>query len=399
MTSPEIVTAAPTGVAAAPDRDDRPSVRERWLLWRNAWLAKPGFQRWSMRAPLMRLVARRHANAMFAVITGFVQTKTLTAAVDAGIINALAQRPMAAPALAAAAGLDLPAMQRLLAAARSIDLVEPLGNDRWTLGQRGAALSTNRGALAMIEHHKLFYADLGDPLAMLQRGRGGGELAAFWTYAEAAGRGEAAAGDDPGTNAYSALMAASQPMVAEQVLEAFDFGKLRRLLDVGGGHGAFVAEIAAHHPGLDLMLFDLPPVAARAATVLAARGLARVAVHGGSFRDDALPVGADGTGPDAISLVRILHDHDDAVVSALLAKAHAALPPGGTLLIAEPMAETPGAEAMGDAYFGLYLWAMGSGRPRTADAYRAMLATAGFASAREVRTPIPMVARLIVARR
>ena len=63
---------------------------------------------------------------------------------------------------------------------------------------------------------------------------------------------------------------------------------------------------------------------------------------------------------------------------ALLTKVHAALPPGGTLLIAEPMAGTPGAEAMGDAYFGLYLWAMGSGRPRTAEAYRAMLRAAGF---------------------
>ncbi len=50
-------------------------------------------------------------------------------------------------------------------------------------------------------------------------------------------------------------------------------------------------------------------------------------------------------------------------------RAHDALPPGGTLLIAEPMAGTPGAEAMGDAYFGLYLWAMGSGRPRSAAAY------------------------------
>jgi demethylspheroidene O-methyltransferase len=369
-------------------------IRERWLVWRNAWLASPAFQRWTMRTPLMRLVARHHANAMFAVITGFVQTKTLTAAVDTGVIAALAKAPMDESALAAAAGLDLAAMQRLLAAARSIDLVEPLGEGRWTLGQRGAALSTNKGALAMIEHHKLFYDDLADPVTMLRRGRGGGELAAFWTYAEAAGRGDAAAGDDPGTQAYSGLMAASQPMVAEQVIEAFDFSKFRRLLDVGGGHGAFLAEVAARHSGLALSLFDLPPVAARAVEVLAARGLARVAVHGGSFRDDPLPVGAD-----VISLVRILHDHDDSVVAALLAKAHAALPPGGTLLIAEPMAETPGAEAMGDAYFGLYLWAMGSGRPRTAAAYRSMLAAAGFGDAREVRTPLPMVTRLVVARR
>lgn len=372
----------------------KPTLRERFLLWRNGWLMRPDFQRVMMRLPLFRRVSRHHAGAMFGVITGFVYTKTLTAAVDLGIIARLAQAPASTDALAQLADLPLPAMQRLLAAAAAIDLVESLGEDRWTLGQRGAALASNKGALAMIEHHKLFYDDLADPVAMLRRGRGGGKLAAFWSYAEAAGRGEPASAEDPGTRAYSALMAASQPMVAEQVLEAYDFSRHRRLLDIGGGHGAFVAEVAARHPGLGLALFDLPPVAAAAREVLAGRGLAHVEAHGGSFRDDPLPAGYD-----LMSLVRILHDHDDAVVEALLAAVHAALPPGGRLLIAEPMAGTPGAEAMGDAYFGLYLWAMGSGRPRTAEAYREMLARAGFARVQELSTGLPMVTRLLVASR
>jgi demethylspheroidene O-methyltransferase len=376
------------------DGEVSPGWRERWLLWRNSWLSDPRFQRWSMRMPFLRATAQRHANAMFGVITGFVYTKTLTAAVDLGIIAACAEAPQSEAALAERAGLAPAAMGRLLAAAASIDLVEALPGNRWTLGQRGAALANNKGALAMIEHHKLFYTDLADPVAMLKRGRGGGELARFWSYAEAAGRGDPAAADDPGTQAYSALMAASQPMVAEQVLEAFDFRGKRKLLDIGGGHGAFLAEVAAMHPELPLALFDLPPVAATARGVLAAKGLDRVEVTGGSFRDDPLPGGAD-----VISLVRILHDHDDAVVTALLATVHAALPPGGTLLIAEPMAGTKGAQAMGDAYFGLYLWAMGSGRPRTAEAYRAMLNAAGFSHVVERRTGVPMVTRLLVATR
>jgi demethylspheroidene O-methyltransferase len=375
-------------------------LRERWLLLRNRWLSSPEFQRWSMRLPLLRGTARRHASAMFSVITGFVYTKTLTATVDLGIIAALLKAPESTQRLAEIAGLDAAAAERLLAAAWSIDLVEPLAGDRWTLGQRGAALATNPGALAMIEHHKLFYADLADPVAMLRQGRGGGQLAAFWSYADAAGKGLPATGDAAGAvQAYSALMAASQPMVAEQILEAHDFSRARLLLDIGGGHGAFVAEVAARHPGLALSIFDLPPVAERARAVLADRGLGRVAVHGGSFRDDPLPVGVDGRSADLMTLVRILHDHDDAVVAALLAKIHAALPPGGSLVVAEPMAGTPGAEAMGDAYFGLYLWAMGSGRPRTAEAYIAMLRTAGFSGVREVRTGLPMVTRMLVATR
>ena len=197
--------------------DFTPSWRELWLLRRNRWLADPGFQRWSMRMPLLRGVAARHATSMFGIITGFVYTKTITAAVDAGIIAALAKAPATTQALADAAGLETGAMARLLGAAQAIDLVEPLPGGRWTLGQRGAALSNNHGALAMIEHHKLFYDDMSDPLAMLRQGRGGGRLAEFWSYAGAAGRGEpagatldpadlirAATGHPPATDAYLA---------------------------------------------------------------------------------------------------------------------------------------------------------------------------------------------------
>ena len=65
--------------------------------------------------------------------------------------------------------------------------------------------------------------------------------------------------------------------------------------------------------------------------------------------------------------------------------------------LGEPMAQTRGAEAMGDAYFGLYLWAMGQGRPRTAAEIRTMLAEAGFSESRQVPTRQPIIASLIVA--
>ena len=384
--------------------DATKSLRLRWLNARNRMLADPAFQRFAMRNILLRGTARRHANSMFAVISGFVQTKVLTATVDAGVIRRLSAGPASTAELAAGAGLGMEAMQRLLGAAAAIDLVELAVPDLWVLGQRGAALSTNQGALAMIEHHKLFYDDLADPIALLKGGRGQSRLARFWTYAPAAGRGEPAAADaaswqgggsDGGSVApYSALMAASQPMVAEQVIDAYRFDRHQCLMDVGGGHGAFLAEVAQRHPRLAMKLFDLPAVVEGARAKLGSSGLSHVALHGGSFRDDPLPQGAD-----VISLVRICHDHDDDVVRALLKKAHAALPAGGRLLIAEPMAGTPGAEAKGDAYFGLYLWAMGSGRPRTPADYVGLLAEAGFANAREVPTALPMVTKLVVAER
>ena len=68
-------------------------------------------------------------------------------------------------------------------------------------------------------------------------------------------------------------------------------------------------------------------------------------------------------------------------------------------LIAEPLAGTPGAERMGDAYFGIYLWAMGSGRPRTAEELAERLQRAGFMRPVERRTRVPLQTRVLVARR
>ena len=227
----------------------------------------------------------------------------------------------------------------------------------------------------MIAHHRHLYADLADPVALL-RDRRRGQLAAFWAY------------DVTGDAApYSALMAASQPGIAAAVLDAYPVAPHRRLLDIGGGQGVFAAAALDRAPGLAATVFDLPPVVARLIDP-------RLTGAGGSFVTDALPAGAD-----LITLVRVLHDHDDAVVTALLAKAFAALAPGGTLLIAEPLAATPGAAPVGDAYFGLYLWAMGSGAPRTAARLREMVAAAGFVRFGEPETAIPSLVRVLTARK
>jgi demethylspheroidene O-methyltransferase len=162
---------------------------------------------------------------------------------------------------------------------------------------------------------------------------------------------------------------------------------------VGGGNGAFLRAVAAEAPRLELMLLDLPAVAEEARARFAQAGLgARASVFGGDFTQDALPAGAD-----LITLVRVLHDHDDEVALGLLRRIRAALPAGGRLLLAEPMAGTSGAEPMGEAYFGFYLLAMGRGRPRRPEEIRRMLEAAGFARSRLLSTPTPLLTRALLA--
>lgn len=355
------------------------ALRLRWARARNAMIADPLFRTRAARLPFGKWVARRYARELFDLSAGFVYAQITQALVESGLLDALATGPMDAAAAARIAGLTPAATETLLKAGESLGLTQSIGPS-WMLGRRGAALSTSPGVPEMIRHHRLLYADLADPLATL-RGEGPGRLAALWRYDGSA--------DPADTAAYSALMAASQPMVAEQALAAYRFDRHRALLDIGGGAGAFVAAVSAAAPALRFGLFDLPPVIEAARARLGSRAES-VTLHPGSFRTDPLP-----TGYDLITMVRVLHDHDDDVVAALLAKVHAALPPDGRALIVEPLAETMSAPRVGHAYFGFYLAAMRSGRPRTFAEYRTMARAAGFARARLHATPVPLVASVI----
>jgi demethylspheroidene O-methyltransferase len=195
--------------------------------------------------------------------------------------------------------------------------------------------------------------------------------------------------------AYSALMSSSQPLVAEEILDAYPLDKYQRLLDLGGGEGAFLIAAAKRSPKLKLHLFDLPAVAERGKLRLEAAGLSsRAEITGGDFLTDPLPPGAD-----VISLVRVIHDHDDAAALAIFRNAFRSLPQHGVLVLAEPMSGTPGAEAVGDAYFGFYLLAMGRGRPRSPEDLQVLLKAAGFSQVTLLRTRQPLQSRLMVARK
>ena len=368
-----------------------PSLRDRFRAWREGVTARPGFRAWAARFPLTRPIARARARALFDLCAGFVYSQVLFACVRLRLFDLLHDAgPMTEQALALRLGMGADATERLLRAAASLDLLAWRDDGRWALGPLGAAMVGNPGITAMVEHHALLYADLADPVGLLRRDRGGNALSGYWAYAGSEQPGAVAADR---VADYSALMAASQPMVAEEVLGAYDFRRHSALLDVGGGEGAFLTAVAARAPDLRLMLFDLPPVADRAHAQFAANGLApRATTFGGDFSADALPRGAD-----IISFVRVLHDHDDDLVNRLLRAARAALPPGGRVLIAEPMAGTKGAEPMGEAYFGFYLLAMGRGRPRRAEELQAMLAAAGFAGIRLLSTGTPLLTRVLVA--
>ncbi|HRX18868.1 MAG TPA: methyltransferase [Gemmatimonadales bacterium] len=358
---------------------------------RGAWrrrlidrIASPAFQAWASAFWVTRPFARRASRRLFDLCGGFVHTQVLLAVLELGVLEALADEPLAEVTLAARLGLPADNASRLLNAAAALGLLRRRHDGRWDLGADGIPLVGREDFRVLVEHNRLLYDDLRDPVALLRAGRERTTaLGQFWEYAV---RPDPAGVSADTAASYSRVMAATQPQVAAEALQVYDVRRHRVLLDVGGGEGVFLREAARRAPDLALHLFDLPAVAERGRVALATAGLAtRATVSGGSFLDDPLPTGAD-----LISLVRVLHDHDDVPVRLLLDKVHAALPSGGRVLVIEPMAATPGLAQVGEVYFALYLLAMRSGRMRTPAELGDLLRDAGFVDVRQhrVRSPI-----------
>jgi demethylspheroidene O-methyltransferase len=366
-----------------------PSLHAAWQARRDSWLSSPRFQRRVLRWPLLRGIARRRALALFDLCAGFVYSQVLAATVELELCERVAARPLSIAELEAGTGVPAAAVRRLAKAAASLRLLEDRGDDTFGLGPLGAALTGNPMIRAMVEHHGLLYEDLADPVARLRQPDCPSRLADFWAYANRTGRSCTRAETEP----YSALMSASQAMVADEILAAYPVAAQGHWLDVAGGNGELMIRLAHAEPALRGTCFDLPSVAAEAGARFEALGLdGRLRAVGGDLFHDALP-----SGHDAALLVRVLHDHDDAAALRILASIRSALTPGALLLIAEPMSAPRARNRVADAYFAMYLLAMGQGRTRSARELTDMLEQVGFRRVRQRGTGLPMLLSILVA--
>jgi demethylspheroidene O-methyltransferase len=360
------------------------------------WLTHPRLHRWALSNPLSRWLMRRRTTQIFDLMSGFVYSQVLLSCVRLNIFTTVQQAPVTLDELAARTQLPAAALQRLVLSAVALQLLEPRGRERIGLGPLGAPIAAHAGIRAMIEHNSLLYRDMAEPTAFL-RDAWTGHMAEYWPYAHATTDAQVQSAQASDVDRYSELMAASQTFVIEEVLNTVAFGDARCVLDVGAGKGRFVAELARRQPQLQFKLFDLPQVLALARQNHAAQGLqAPVKYHPGSFFHDELPAGADW-----VTLIRVAHDHPDASVRTIFRKIFCALPVGGTLVLAEPMAQEDGsdANASSDAYFHFYLLAMGAGRLRRPSELTRMLRECGFVHVELLPNAMPIHTRILIARK
>ena len=203
-------------------------------------------------------------------------------------------------------------------------------------------------------------------------------------------------GEDPTMLAlFWEAMHSLSTMSARKLGEAVDFGHFRRLLDIGGGSGAYDIELCKQYGALRATVFDLPHVAPIAAGKIAEAGLTdRIETAGGNFFEH-LP-----KEHDVHLLSMVLHDWGEAKNRALLRRSFEALPSGGAVVISELLVndEKTGPAPAALMSFNMLIETEG-GRNYTPAEYSAWLEEAGFRHVETVWFDAPAVNGAVIGRK
>ncbi|MFJ5552960.1 methyltransferase [Streptomyces sp. NPDC093225] len=329
-------------------------------------------------------------------VTGTWRAQALYAAVALELPDHLAGRPggLTAAALADAAGADADALARLLRLLAALDVVEtdpPAGGSAgpgegegdgdgdgdgtYRLTATGELLRSDapRSLAAMVRiYGEEFHRAWGAVVPAVRTGTSGFQHAFGKTLHEYL-RDPAAAGR------FQRAMNAGNVFFPD-VLDAYDFGGARHVVDVAGGSGMLLGTVLAARPELRGTVVDQPHMVPVATAHLdAAVGPGRYeAVAGDVFTGAGLPRGAD-----VYLLSRVLQDWDDAHCTTLLSHLREALAAGdrpgdGRLLVLERVVSEPGAPRLLPLLYDLHLLMAAGGRERDLAGYRAVLAAAGL---------------------
>lgn len=192
--------------------------------------------------------------------------------------------------------------------------------------------------------------------------------------------------------AFIAAMHRNASVTAQHMVEVVGASGVKRLLDVGGGSGAYSIAFAAANPALRAEVFDLPTVVGITQEHISAAGLVdRVTTRTGDLRTDDL-----GSGNDLVLLSAIAHMLSEAENQDLFRRCCAALNPGGRLVIREFILSDDKTAPRPAALFALnMLVATRAGSSYSEAEYRAWLTAAGFTT---VTRPEPEGDLLIATR-
>jgi hypothetical protein len=322
---------------------------------------------------------------MMQMIMGKMVSRAITAAADLEIADHLAGGPRSARDLAAATNASEDALYRVLRALAAVGVFHELPERRFENNPLSATLrkSAPDSTWAMARW-------INDPAGWLPWGRLDHSVKTGQPASTEVFQTQDLFGwlrDHPSSlETFQTAMTGFSGMTGAAVAKAYDFSPFKKLVDVGGGHGALLGHILTQFGGgLSGVLYDRPEVVAHARPTLEAMGqAARIEVLAGDFFQ-GVPAGAD-----AYIMKAIIHDWDDERCAVILSNCRKVMAPGGKILIADAvLSDRP--EATMAKIIDLEMLVMThGGRERTAEEFAALLARAGLKLSRIVPTESPV---------
>lgn len=315
---------------------------------------------------------------------GMALSGALIAAVRTGLTARLAQQPSTAAELAAALGLDLTPTRLLLAC----------------LGSAGHV--TCRGGRYRLSRSARRWLAPDSGLSVARFIDGTGDYWDWWAGLEDVTRHGRPVGhhrlppEDPYWRRYIGGQYELARLSAAEVARKLPLGRdPRSVLDIGGGHGWYSAQLCRRYPALTATVLDLPGSAAVGREIIAAAGLSGRVTH----RDGDATVDDLGSGYDAVLCFNLVHHLAPEQITGLFRRAYAALAPGGVLAVMDAFAE-PGRRASAAANtLGLFVYLSSGSQVHTPARLRGWLDEAGFGPPRRLRVlRIPGQAVYVAAR-
>jgi 2-polyprenyl-3-methyl-5-hydroxy-6-metoxy-1,4-benzoquinol methylase len=286
-------------------------------------------------ADFLNLAPRPVVQAFF----GMMAARTLMAGVRLGVYAALTEGPASAEALAERLKLSPDGTRALLEALVSCEVVTRK-RGRYQLDERSQRWLDPRSPQYMGAFLEFNYAqwDWWSQLEDVVRTGNAVDIHGF-------------APEDPRWRDYIHAMHQLARLAAPEVAAAIPLPRgAKHVLDLGGAHGWFAAELCQRHRGLKATVLDLEGSARVGREIIASAGLTHVVTH----REGNILTAELGGPYDAVLVFQVMHHLSPAQNVALLRRVRAALAPKGTLAVLEYLREDTEAPPNTAALIGLH---------------------------------------------
>ena len=322
------------------------------------------------------------------LLEAFRRSKTMFAAVSLGVFDALAAGPKSAAALAGEMMSNPDSLERLLGACVALELLRYSDGNYENSPVATAYLcqQSPRRLTGYINYSNSVMWKLWERLEDAVRegthrwqqlyGRDGPIFSHFFRSEEA-------------KREFLMGMHGFGLISSPHVVAAFDLGRFRSLVDLGGATGHLAVAACQRYPHMRGAVFDLPEAIPLAREIVGQSNVAeRIGFAAGDFFVDPLPPA------DLYAVGRILHDWSEEKILKLLQRIYDRLPAGGALLIAEKLLLDDRSGPRWAHMQNLNMLTCTEGKERTLGQYEALLRQVGFAEVQGRRTTSPLDAVL-----